>query len=47
MTDTTQQNLVRCKHHCKLDYCNSALAGVAKVYFKKNSSQCRIWLLVW
>jgi len=32
--------------HCRLDYCNSALAGVAKFIYR-NFSLCRTWLLVW
>jgi len=39
-------SLVQAFVHCRLDYCNFALAGVAKVYFQKLQSVQNM-VLVW
>jgi len=46
LTREALNSLIQAFVHCRLDYCNSALAGVAKFTFR-NSSRCRVWLLVW
>ena len=38
LTRETLHSLIQAFVHCRLDYCNSALAGVAKVYRQKLQS---------
>ena len=38
LTKQALRSLVQAFVHCRLDYCNSALAGVAKVYLRKLQS---------
>ena len=38
LTREALHSLIQAFVHCRLDYCNSALAGVAKVYFQKLQS---------
>ena len=45
LTREALHSIIQAFVHCRLDYCNSALAGVAKVYLQK--LLCRTWLLVW
>jgi len=35
LTRNALHSLIQAVVHCRLDYCNSALAGVAKVYLQK------------
>ena len=35
LTREALHSLIHAFVHCRLDYCNSALAGVAKVYLQK------------
>jgi len=38
LTREALHSLIQAFVHCRLDYCNSALAGVAEVYFQKLQS---------
>ena len=38
LTREALHSLIQAFDHCRLDYCNSALAGVAKVYLQKLQS---------
>ena len=38
ITHGSYHSLIQAFVHCRLDYCNSALAGVAKVYLQKLQS---------